>query len=199
MALTDKLTAIANAIRGKTNTTTAMTLGEMPTKIASIETVEPPYVKETYKGGDLISAKMVGMTKVRGYEFFGETYLLSIDFPEGLESIDDYAFGACTNLRLSAIPPGVKYLRTQCLNNCQNIYAITIPESMKYVERGAFADCTRLETVTFKGTPKSIYSDVFIRCSNLTTINVPWAEGAVADAPWGATNATINYNYTEEG
>jgi hypothetical protein len=27
---------------------------------------------------------------------------------------------------------------------------------------------------------------------------VPWAEGAVANAPWGATNATINYNYTGE-
>ena len=23
-----------------------------------------------------------------------------------------------------------------------------------------------------------------------------WAEGAVADAPWGATNATIHYNTT---
>lgn len=197
MALTDKLTAIANAIRGKTNTTAAMTLGEMPTKIASIETVEPPYVKETYKGGYLASAKMVGMTKVRGYEFFGETYLLYIDFPEGLESIGTYAFGGCTALRLSAIPPGVKYLGTQCLNSCQRIEAITIPESMKEIHSGAFSDCINLKTVTFKGTPNSIATDAFQRCSSLTTINVPWAEGAVANAPWGATNATINYNYTE--
>lgn len=28
------------------------------------------------------------------------------------------------------------------------------------------------------------------------TRGVPWAEGAVTNAPWGATNATINYNYT---
>ena len=37
---------------------------------------------------------------------------------------------------------------------------------------------------------------ILFGCTNLTTINVPWAEGAVAGAPWGATNATINYNYT---
>ena len=51
---------------------------------------------------------------------------------------------------------------------------------------------------TFEGTPRSIASNAFASCINLTTINVPWAEGAVANAPWGATKATINYNYTGE-
>ena len=37
---------------------------------------------------------------------------------------------------------------------------------------------------------------VFYECEKLTTINVPWSEGEVAGAPWGATGATINYNYT---
>ena len=38
MALTDKLTAIADAIRGKTGGTEALTLDQMPTEIAGIET-----------------------------------------------------------------------------------------------------------------------------------------------------------------
>lgn len=38
MALTDKLKAIADSIRGKLGTTDAMTLDEMPNKISSIET-----------------------------------------------------------------------------------------------------------------------------------------------------------------
>lgn len=38
MALTDKLTAIANAIRAKTGKTANMTLAEMPVEIASIQT-----------------------------------------------------------------------------------------------------------------------------------------------------------------
>lgn len=38
MALTDKLTAIANAIRAKTGKAESMTLAEMPTEIGSIET-----------------------------------------------------------------------------------------------------------------------------------------------------------------
>jgi hypothetical protein len=50
--------------------------------------------------------------------------------------------------------------------------------------------------LTFKGTPTSIDSTAFKNCTNLTTINVPWAQGAVSGSPWGATGATINYNYT---
>lgn len=38
MALTDKLTAIANAIRGKTGESSTMTLDQMPTKISNIPT-----------------------------------------------------------------------------------------------------------------------------------------------------------------
>lgn len=38
MALTDKLTAIADAIRGKTGKTDALTLDQMPGEIAGIQT-----------------------------------------------------------------------------------------------------------------------------------------------------------------
>ena len=37
MALTDKLTAIANAIRAKDGSTATMTLAQMPEKIAAME------------------------------------------------------------------------------------------------------------------------------------------------------------------
>ena len=46
MALTDKIKAVADAIREKTNTTDSMTLDEMPTKITSIEKVK--YNDEVY-------------------------------------------------------------------------------------------------------------------------------------------------------
>lgn len=38
MALTDKLTAIADAIRGKTGKADGLTLDQMPTEIANIQT-----------------------------------------------------------------------------------------------------------------------------------------------------------------
>ena len=91
----------------------------------------------------------------------------------GYTKIRDSAFYACENLALTSLPKGIT--------------------SIGYY---AFAHCTGLTSLTFLGTPTSIASSAFQNCTNLTTIKVPWAEGAVANAPWGATNATINYNYT---
>lgn len=72
-----------------------------------------------------------------------------------------------------------------------------MPSGIKTIGNEALYGCTGLTTLTFKGTPTTIASGAFYGCTNLTTINVPWAEGEVANAPWGATNATINYNYTK--
>ena len=72
----------------------------------------------------------------------------------------------------------------------------TLPSGITSIDDYAFAGCSSLVSLTFEGTPESISYRAFFGCDNLTTINVPWAEGAVANAPWGATNATIHYGYT---
>jgi hypothetical protein len=92
-----------------------------------------------------------------------------------LTYIGSRAFGACAKLAISEIPDGVTT-----------------------IDGYAFTACSDLTSITFEGKPTSIAATVFNNCPNLTTINVPWAEGEVANAPWGATKATINYNYTGE-
>jgi hypothetical protein len=71
----------------------------------------------------------------------------------------------------------------------------TIHKDVKNMD-GTFNHCTSLETVTFKGKPNYMSTAIFVGCPVLTTINVPWSEAEIANAPWGAENATINYNYT---
>lgn len=61
MALTDKLTAIANAIRGKTGGTATMTLDEMATTIAEL-------------GGGITSAVYLGSTTK---SFSGNTFTVT--------------------------------------------------------------------------------------------------------------------------
>ena len=73
---------------------------------------------------------------------------------------------------------------------------MSLPVNLQTIKSNAFYACSGLTEITFEGTPKTIFGNVFSNCKNLATINVPWAQGAVANAPWGATNATINYNYT---
>lgn len=81
---------------------------------------------------------------------------------DGLTSIGNSAFEYNSNITLSEIPSGVTS-----------------------IGNSAFYGCRGIKHITFKGTPETIGSSVFSGCYNLTTINVPWAEGAVAGAPWG--------------
>ena len=134
-----------------------------------------PYIEETYDAdGNLIGAKLYGYTKVR-----------------------NYAFVNCTNLALTSLPAGVMSIGDDTFRGCTSLALTSLPKSLTSIGHSAFAGCSNLTSITFKGTPTTIASSAFDGCTNLTDIKVPWAEGAVSGAPWGATNATITYNYTE--
>ena len=156
-----------------------------------------PYIEETYDAnGNLIDAKMYGYTKVRDYAFYYCKNLALTSLPESLTSIGNYAFYYCTSLALTSLPEGLTKIDGNVFYSCKNLAITSLPESLISIGNYAFYSCTSLTSITFKGTPSSIMSSAFNGCTNLTDIKVPWAEGAVANAPWGATNATITYNYT---
>lgn len=160
--------------------------------------------------------------RIGGHTFQSCTYLEKIKLPDGILLLDMLAFYGCTNLMLSELPDTVKKIDHQCFQgctklnlkklpnnlvelingaftNCSSLSISEIPAGVTYIAPYVFSNCTGLTKITFKGTPLNKFdSTAFNGCTNLTTINVPWAEGDIAGAPWGATNATINYNYTEE-
>ena len=222
MALTDKLTAIANAIRAKDGTSDKMTLAEMPSKIAAIQAggATEPYTEETYdQSGNIISATLHGHTSIRNSAFSGCsklaltslpssltsigddafyncTKLALTSLPSGITSIGNYAFYKCLKLALTSLPSGITSIGSSAFKECVGLALTSLPSGITSIGSGAFDKCSSLTSITFEGTPTTINSSAFSNCTHLTTINVPWAEGAVANAPWGATNATINYNYT---
>ena len=180
MALIDKLKAIADGFRASRGLTEELTLDRMAElareEFGSGEGATEPYIYETYDAnGELIDVNMVGYTKIRDCAFQNCSTLALTSLPEGLTSIGQHAFDSCTALALTTLPDGLMSIGNYSFNTCSN-----------------------LTSITFKSKPNTISSSAFNGCTNLSTINVSWAEGEVAGAPWGATNATINYNYTEE-
>ena len=157
-----------------------------------------PYIEETYDAdGNLIEAKLYGYTKIRDNLYVGCTNLAHVSFSESLTSIGESAFNSCSNLALTSLPAGVTSIGSGAFYGCSNLALTSLPAGVTSIGSYAFSGCTRLTSITFKGTPTIIESSAFDGCTNLTDIKVPWAEGAVSGAPWGATNATITYNYTE--
>jgi hypothetical protein len=159
--------------------------------------------------------------KSLGNYCFANTTISKTIIPEGIEVIPNNAFSRCEHLVDVTLPSTIKSLDATCFAWCKSLSNINLPEGltklMTYIfaetalvdvvipstvteiNEMAFGNIKTLKTVTFKksaGLP-AIHVGAF-SSTNGVTFNVPWAEGEVANAPWGALNALINYNYKEE-
>lgn len=116
----------------------------------------------------------------------------------GVTKINNYTFAGCLNLKICALPSHLTSIGTRSFYGCSNLGAggitLSIPAGITSIGEHAFGYCGSLTTIRFKGTPSSIASNVFTSSAGITHIYVPWAKNAVANAPWGAANATIHYN-----
>lgn len=136
------------------------------------------------------------LTEIGAYAFEG-SIINGVDMPDTIRLIGQYAFANCPNLQSIRLPSDLEVIDSCAFSIVGIGGAITIPKNCKFIYESAFKLCLGLTEVTFQcQTPSFISASTFSSCRNLTTINVPWSEGEVENAPWGATNATINYNCT---
>lgn len=125
--------------------------------------------------------------------------LSSISLPNNLIMLDSNAFSGCSSLISIAIPENITSISSYTFYACSNLSSVTLNNNISVIGDYAFGDCLALSTMTFKSKPRFISFWAFSGCVNLTTIKVPWSEGEVSNAPWGAPNVTeIKYNHTEE-
>lgn len=119
--------------------------------------------------------------------------LKSVNFPPAWTYIAEYCFKGCKALELTSIPAHITAIGAYAFQSCESITELDIMGAA-YTNSSAFYKCTGLRTVRFHATPSRLHASTFSSDTALTDIYVPWSSGAVAGAPWGATNASIHYN-----
>lgn len=164
MALTDKLSAIGDAIRAKTGKTATMTLDEMPTEIASIE---------TGGGGgeldDLLTNKLTALnsnaTSIRQFAFRGATGLKSVNLPKATSIATNAFYGSnITSVNL----PLVKSIGDNAFTNCGQLPSIVLP-SLTSGSSYMLRYCYKLLTVDLH-VLTNIVANMFGDCRRLTTV-----------------------------
>lgn len=107
----------------------------------------------------------------------------SVQLPETLTTIDDYAFEGCTWLKEINIPGasevsgGVTYIGKQAFEGCTTLTEVVIPDSVTTLGKEAFQMCTNLKNVTLSDSMKSVEESTFNGCSKLAYIVIP--EGVI--------------------
>lgn len=184
--VTEKASAVVNVSGGGTEPTK----GFMPT--------------EWDANGGVVKGKLFGMDTIPNYFFYTwgvkekpqYANLEDLDTDTPIKTIKGSAF-VNTNIKknIQRLIKNVENLGDSALSSTKISGAITLPTTLKNLGASVFNNCEELTSVTFTVKPDLLRYDSLAGCSALTTINVPWSVGEMARAPWGATNATINYNY----
>ena len=121
------------------------------------------------------------------------TSLTLTTLPDTVTTINNNAFNNCTSLSLTALPTSLITIGNNAFSGTAMAGEIHIPNTVTTIGDNIFSN-TGITDIIFDGTPTTISSNAFSNINSLETIYVPWAEGTVTGAPWGAgSNVTILY------
>ena len=115
--------------------------------------------------------------------------LTSITIPNGITSIDNYAFESCYILTSIIIPDGITNINYAVFRNCYSLISITIPDTITTIGNEAFYGCYSLKNVIMeKTTPPTLGQDAFSDLMSDFTIIVPAGsrESYIAATNWSS-------------
>ena len=180
MALTNKLSAIGDAIRAKTGKTDLLTLEQMPVEIAAIETgggSSGTTGLAAYLNGETTTLYDDTVTSVRQYAFYSGTNNSSytpirvVDFPNVI-TINQYAFGNQYFITKFNFPKLETLGERGCMY-CKAVTEINLP-SIKTIGQYAFfcnsANIGNLKKIDLGKQVTSIAAYAFQYHSNLETV-----------------------------
>ena len=96
--------------------------------------------------------------------------MTSIEIPNSVTSIGDYAFQSCSGLISIEIPNSVTSIGSNAFYNCSGLTSVTIPNSVTSIGSYAFQGCSGLTSVTIGNSVTSIGSNAFANCADLSNV-----------------------------
>lgn len=116
-----------------------------------------------------------------GFHGLGDSHpeIKEVYIQYGITRLGDGLLQGCTNLEYVYIPDSVISIGDHVFYLCEKLKSIVIPSSVTEISNYAF-------------------NNDYYHCLELETITINKPENSISGAPWGATNATVVWNDTEE-
>ena len=135
--------------------------------------------------------------------FSESTGFTSINIPDKVCSIPEYAFRGCYELENISIPSSVTTIGESAFYGCTGLTSVTIPNSMTSIGESAFYGCTGLTSVTIPNSVTSINWRAFKNCTSLTSVTIPNSVTSIGSSAFygctGLTSVTIPNSVTSIG
>lgn len=140
--------------------------------------------RSLFNGKDITSVEIPDTVKeIQDYAFSSNRNLKSVKLPKNLETIGTNAFFNCASLESIEIPASLKEIGVYAFS-AAGLKSVTIPESktLTKLDQFVFYQCQELTEVTIPATITSIADNTFADCPNKITINAPKDSYAISYA-----------------
>ena len=140
------------------------------------------YADNLYLNNELVTDLVIpdGVTSIDDYAFYGCRGLTSVTIPDSVTSIGSSAFSGCNGLKSLIIGNGITNIDGKPFSSLGSLTEIVIPKSVTEIESGVFKNCSALTTVKYCGS-ESEWQEMYIGSNNDYL-----------------KNANIVFNYTPE-
>ena len=142
-----------------------------------------------YKGTDesiVIPSEIDGkkVTVIGSSAFYGFKSLKNIEIPDGITSIENYAFCQCWSITSLSVPESVTSIGTGAFRFCSDLKEIKLPSNLTVLsdslfgadanlEYITFGDAEKTDTVIIPETVQKMGNYVFMNCEKIKNIKLP--------------------------
>lgn len=121
------------------------------------------------------------VTGIEKNAFKKNVEMTSINLPNSITTIGEWAFCDCSGLNSIVIPNSVASIGKAAFSGC-GFTEITIPDHVTSIGEYWFQNCTNVTTLSIPDHVTTIEEGAFGNCTNLSSINIPTSVNSIGDA-----------------
>lgn len=116
-----------------------------------------------------------------------------LQYFNGLEEIDEWAFAECADLQSITLPADIKSIGLCAFYGCTSLQEINIPAAVETIDKASFKYCVSLKSVKLPASVKTLGNNAFQYCTKISSFNMGQVEKIGARALAGCT--ALKYLY----
>ena len=129
---------------------------------------------------------------------YGNSTVTKVMIPKSVTTLGRGAFFSCKSLKSINIPNSVTSIEDYAFCN-SSLTSIDIPNSVTSIEQNAFSSCSSLTSIDIPNSVTSIGDSAFSSCSALTSANIPNTVTSIGTSAFLGRNPATLTIYCEQG
>ena len=110
------------------------------------------------------------VTAIAKSAFAGNLTVKTLEIPENVTKIGDYAFECCPALESVSFPASLREVGMGAFSGCVKLATVEVPEGVEKFGDGAFFFCKKLSDFAFPGSVREVGDYMFAECSSLSKV-----------------------------